>query len=196
MINDKLSRIMVLIIILAYIAHAITRIIFGKIWVADIFTLIANILWISVFLSLHFYVKGQEDTSKVTNIFLLMSLIQIVTVLLISVTDEISTDVLLNIKGVIACVLSVLQILISIYLGIILMRYKDIPIKKLGLVFLIQGLVLLVMLFLGKAIEVRLLQTKNILMMSNFMSVIFDMVEIFVAYYVYKVFMERFDDDL
>jgi hypothetical protein len=196
MINDKLSRIMVLIIILAYIAHAITRIIFGKIWVADIFMLIANILWISVFLSLHFYVKGQEDTSKVTNIFLLMSLIQIVTVLLISVTDEISTDVLLNIKGVIACVLSVLQILISIYLGIILMRYKDIPIKKLGLVFLIQGLVLWVMLFLGKAIEVRLLQTKNILMMSNFMSVIFDMVEIFVAYYVYKVFMERFDDDL
>ena len=187
---------MVLIIILAYIAHAITRIIFGKIWVADIFMLIANILWISVFLSLHFYVKGQEDTSKVTNIFLLMSLIQIVTVLLISVTDEISTDVLLNIKGVIACVLSVLQILISIYLGIILMRYKDIPIKKLGLVFLIQGLVLWVMLFLGKAIEVRLLQTKNILMMSNFMSVIFDMVEIFVAYYVYKVFMERFDDDL
>src|SRR5574344_3103124 len=196
MISDKLSRIIVVFIIMADFAHAATRIIFGKMWLADAFLLIANILWVTVYLSLHFYVKGQNDKYKVTTLFLIMSFIQVLTVLHISITDEISTDVLINIKGIMAFVLSVMQILISIYLGIILIRYKDIHIKKLGLAFLIQGLLFLVMFSFGKVIETKLLQTKNIVMMNNFMVVIVDIVEIFVAHYVYRVFKERFDDDL
>src|SRR5574344_433821 len=123
MIDDKVSRVLVIILILADILHSVTIVAFGNVWLSNVFMFLSEVLWLSVLLCLFFYAnKYEQEFILAASLFVLCA-----TQFFIVFLHTMQKPFLHCVISTFTFVISAIQIIATFIAGFTLKKYKDKP---------------------------------------------------------------------
>jgi len=194
MVKDTFSRILVLIVIAIEVLHSLTRIVFGDIWVTNLFNLVSLSLWVTILLSLYSAINRYENRAKSVYVILLLLIVYFCNALLVFLSDCPTCQDFYKVKTLAVYLIAFIQVVVTFIAGLTLKNYKDKPIRTLGKVFIIQSVLYFVLLFWNQLLFHSLNRVNTIVLIINFYYVSIDALEIFVLIYIYRVFDERYEE--
>jgi hypothetical protein len=194
MVKDTFSRILVLIVIAIEVLHSLTRIVFGDIWVTNLFNLVSLSLWVTILLSLYSAINRYENRAKSVCVILLLLIVYFCNALLVFLSDCPTCQDFHKVKTLAVYLIAFIQVVVTFIAGLTLKNYKDKPIRTLGKVFIIQSVLYFVLLFWNQLLFHSLNRVNTIVLIINFYYVSIDALEIFVLIYIYRVFDERYEE--
>jgi|GEM_PF-984763 Uncharacterized protein conserved in bacteria len=193
MIGNKLTKWLICILILIDFLHALTRVILGHTGLDNIVLLVANILWITVYLSLYSYLPLLCPKPCVKQGLLVLLLVQILTVIIIYLEQ-------FKIHWLYLCViyssffLSGIQIVALLVVGIGLsINNPKTVLRYLSYALITQGVAIALIFVANRLFIILLRKASTMAMMANLFSVLLDNTEIFVLIYMFRVFEENYE---
>src|SRR5574344_165987 len=174
MIGNKLTKWFICILMLIDFLHALTRVTLGHTCLDSIVLLVANVLWITVYLSLYSYLPQISPRHWVKRGLGILVTIQLITVVLIYL-EQFRIQLLFMCIMKISLTLSIVQIIVLFVVGrSLLIDCQRTVIRYLSYALMAQSIATAFIFIGSRSFLILLSQHTTRAMMANFFSVLLD----------------------